>query len=95
VFTYEDLLFELCITPEEHIGDKLPPRWNHLVRGGFLTRSLVGKSPETCRSSSSTAPSPAPRSSSARPTRAGPCCAVHGHEGPRPARPLSLTAGDV
>jgi hypothetical protein len=98
-YTYQDLLFELCIAPEEHIGDDLPPRWNHLehyepgetgllhytvvptqpwkndenplkelweqgfaeakaaylvreheinrlVRGGFLKRSLVGKSPE-------------------------------------------------
>ncbi len=98
-FTYQDLLFDLCIAPEEHIGDTLPPRWNHLehyepgetgllhytvvptqpwkndenplkelweeafaearaaylvhdheierlVRGGFLKRSLVGKSPE-------------------------------------------------
>ena len=29
-FTYQDLLFDLCIAPEEHIGDTLPPRWNHL-----------------------------------------------------------------
>jgi len=98
-FTYQDLLFDLCVAPEEQIGDTLPPRWNHLehyepgetgllhytvvptqpwkndenplkelweeafaearaaylvhdheierlVRGGFLKRSLVGKSPE-------------------------------------------------
>lgn len=29
-YNYSDLLFELCITPEEQIGDDLPPRWNHL-----------------------------------------------------------------
>jgi hypothetical protein len=29
-YNYADLLFDLCIVPDEEIGDDLPPVWNHL-----------------------------------------------------------------
>jgi hypothetical protein len=29
-YNYSDLLFDLCIVPEEEVGDDLPPVWNHL-----------------------------------------------------------------
>jgi hypothetical protein len=29
-YEYADLLFDLCIVPEDGIGDHLPPVWNHL-----------------------------------------------------------------
>lgn len=29
-YNYADLLFEMCIVPEDEIGDDLPPIWNHL-----------------------------------------------------------------
>lgn len=31
-FTYEQLLFELCITPREQIATSIPTSWNHLER---------------------------------------------------------------
>lgn len=29
-YSYEDLLFDMCIVPPEQLGDDLPPVWNHL-----------------------------------------------------------------
>jgi hypothetical protein len=29
-YSYEDLMFELCVVDESEISDALPPRWNHL-----------------------------------------------------------------
>ena len=29
-YTYEQLMFDMTIVPEEHMGDHLPPEWNHL-----------------------------------------------------------------
>ena len=32
-FSYEELMFDLCIVPPDDIDDRLPPEWNHL--GGY------------------------------------------------------------
>lgn len=29
-YTYEQLMFDLCVVPPDEINDKLPPEWNHL-----------------------------------------------------------------
>lgn len=31
-FSYEELMFDLCIVPPDDIDDRLPPEWNHLER---------------------------------------------------------------
>jgi hypothetical protein len=31
-YTYQDLMFDLCIVPHDDIDDTLPPEWNHLER---------------------------------------------------------------
>lgn len=31
-YTYEDLMFDLCIVQEDEVADLLPPEWNHLER---------------------------------------------------------------
>jgi lipopolysaccharide biosynthesis glycosyltransferase len=29
-YTYEQLMFDLCVVPDDEIGDNIPPEWNHL-----------------------------------------------------------------
>jgi hypothetical protein len=29
-YGYRDLMFDLCVVPDEEIGDNVPPEWNHL-----------------------------------------------------------------
>lgn len=31
-FTYEELMFDMAVVPEDEIGESIPPAWNHLER---------------------------------------------------------------